>query len=202
MPGYKAEVEAFQNAVGLSGDGVVGQYTWDFVKESFMPSRPAFEALSESMKQQLFGDPLGGIPLGEHEDQFIPHASFRPNIVSIEVPRWFRHTGKMEMHRKAVEPLKTLLEAWNKAGLSRNIASFNGSVAFRRIRGGKTLSSHAYGIAFDINSAFNAIGANPALPWQPGCLLELVKIANEHGWFWGGHFRKRCDGMHFELAFA
>jgi hypothetical protein len=29
---------------------------------------------------------------------------------------------------------------------------------------------------------------------------ELVPIANELGWYWGGHYRKRLDGMHFELV--
>lgn len=30
-------------------------------------------------------------------------------------------------------------------------------------------------------------------------VLDLVKIANEHGFYWGGHF-PRLDGMHFEIA--
>jgi hypothetical protein len=35
---------------------------------------------------------------------------------------------------------------------------------------------------------------------QHGSVRELVSIANEHGFFWGGHFDKRRDGMHFEVA--
>jgi len=27
-----------------------------------------------------------------------------------------------------------------------------------------------------------------------------VPLANEHGFYWGGHFRHRPDGMHFEIA--
>jgi hypothetical protein len=34
---------------------------------------------------------------------------------------------------------------------------------------------------------------------EHGCLLELVPIANEHGFYWGGHFSRK-DGMHFEIA--
>jgi hypothetical protein len=33
-----------------------------------------------------------------------------------------------------------------------------------------------------------------------GCLRELVEIANGLGFYWGGHFSGRPDGMHFELA--
>jgi hypothetical protein len=34
---------------------------------------------------------------------------------------------------------------------------------------------------------------------QKGCVRELVPIANEFGFYWGGHF-SRMDGMHFEIA--
>ena len=32
-----------------------------------------------------------------------------------------------------------------------------------------------------------------------GCVRELVPIAHDHGFYWGGHFTRQ-DGMHFELA--
>jgi hypothetical protein len=43
---------------------------------------------------------------------------------------------------------------------------------------------------------------------EKGCVRELVPIANEHGFYWGGHFGSvvngkmigRMDGMHFEIA--
>jgi hypothetical protein len=50
------------------------------------------------------------------------------------------------------------------------------------------------------NAAFNPLGADPATFGEKGCLYELVPIANNHGFFWGGHFRRRKDGVHFELA--
>lgn len=31
-------------------------------------------------------------------------------------------------------------------------------------------------------------------------ILKLVPIANAFGFFWGGHYQNRLDGMHFELA--
>lgn len=31
-------------------------------------------------------------------------------------------------------------------------------------------------------------------------MRELVPIANDFGFYWGGHFRSRLDGMHFEIA--
>ena len=29
---------------------------------------------------------------------------------------------------------------------------------------------------------------------------QLVPLANKHGFYWGGHFESRPDGMHFEMA--
>ena len=39
----------------------------------------------------------------------------------------------------------------------------------------------------------------PALLGEKGCVRELVPIAHDHGFYWGGHFTRQ-DGMHFEVA--
>jgi hypothetical protein len=63
-----------------------------------------------------------------------------------------------------------------------------------------SLSNHAFGTAFDINADQNPLGHQPALPGEPGCVFELVPIAHKFGFYWGGHFKDRRDGMHFEIA--
>jgi hypothetical protein len=35
---------------------------------------------------------------------------------------------------------------------------------------------------------------------EKGSVRELVPIASEQGWYWGGHYQSRKDGMHFELV--
>jgi hypothetical protein len=42
------------------------------------------------------------------------------------------------------------------------------------------------------------LGVHPARIDQKGCVRELVEIAVDHGFYWGGWFPKRPDGMHFE----
>jgi len=51
-----------------------------------------------------------------------------------------------------------------------------------------------------VNADWNALNRTPARPGQRGCLHELVPIANRFGFFWGGHFIRNRDGMHFEVA--
>ena len=110
-------------------------------------------------------------------------------------------SGRLRFHVKAVAQLKALWAAWEQAGLLARILTFDGAYNPRFVRGSRsTLSNHAFGSAFDINTQWNRLGAIPALEGRTGSVRELVGIANEFGFFWGGHFRGRPDGMHFEVA--
>ncbi|WP_203423108.1 M15 family metallopeptidase [Sinorhizobium sp. BG8] len=107
----------------------------------------------------------------------------------------------MRFHRAAERQLTALWLEWESSGLLDRILTYDGAYVPRFQRKSKTkLSNHAFGTAFDINAAFNPLGAEPALMGQKGCIRELVSIANKHGFYWGGHFLVREDGMHFEVA--
>ena len=103
-------------------------------------------------------------------------------------------------HKKCEYQLVKLFERLEKENLHTKILSYAGSFNPRFIRGSRTqLSNHAWGTAFDINVPYNGLNKVPALLGQKGCLRELVPIANECGFYWGGHFSRK-DGMHFEIA--
>lgn len=108
-------------------------------------------------------------------------------------------------HREGEEKLKALFVAWEKAGLLKNVLTWGGSWVPRYVRGSRTvLSSHAWGTAFDINAAWNGLGEVPALYGSKGCVRDLVGLALENGFWWGGwgwpgSNPNRLDGMHFEL---
>lgn len=104
-------------------------------------------------------------------------------------------------NRRAAPQLQALWAEWEREGLFDRILTFDGSFVPRLIRGSKaSLSCHAFGAAFDINAAFNPLNQMPPLAGKKGSVRELVEIANKHGFFWGGHFRTRLDGMHFEVS--
>ncbi|MCB4767253.1 transglycosylase SLT domain-containing protein [Ancylobacter sp. Lp-2] len=172
------------------------------------PPRPSFRALvSLEDRQKLFGAfqfvsaPVAGNPeniriLGDWEAR---------NIVKVEIPlQSFR--GKpgplaLRFHVKAKDQLIALWLEWEKAGLLGHILTYDGAFVARFQRKSTTkLSNHAFGTAFDINAAWNPLGVEPAAIGEKGCLRELVPIANKHGFYWGGHFNTRPDGMHFEVA--
>lgn len=130
------------------------------------------------------------------------------NIVWVPIPQMLArglgepgHTGGMLFHRLGAQQLKDTWAAWEAAGLLDRVRTFDGSFSPRFVRGSTTsLSNHAFGASFDVNYQWNQLGAEPAAVGQVGSVRELVPIANAHGFFWGGHYNGRKDGMHFELA--
>jgi peptidoglycan hydrolase-like protein with peptidoglycan-binding domain len=181
------------------------------------PRPPDFSPLpNNSARQAMFGKFSF-----EHDPQPTNRENIRilggwaeENIVSVTVPQLVGvgipvaggtvpSRGKLQFHRKAVPQLLALWAAWEAAGLKDRVITWGGAFMPRLIRGKiaeKALSVHAFGCAFDINMAENALGVEPARVGKAGCVRELVTLANEHGFFWGGHFRDRPDGMHFEIA--
>lgn len=140
----------------------------------------------------------------------------RENIVRVTIPTSPHFAGRVvRMHRVAAPQFLALWSAWDKAGLLKHVLMWNGSWAprFKRFRGTRQereakaragteqdLSNHAWGSAFDINASWNQLGDIPAPIGQVGSVRELVPIAESLGWAWGGHFKGRPDGMHFEIA--
>lgn len=128
------------------------------------------------------------------------------NIVTVALPQLrgvvgAPADGRVPFHRAGADRLRELFERWERAGLLPRLQTWGGSWVPRFIRGSRsTLSNHAFGTAVDINAAWNPLGAVPTLAGRHGSVRELVPIANELGFFWGGHFTTRPDGMHFELA--
>lgn len=137
-----------------------------------------------------------------------------PQLVGVPIPIDDAHArlsdGRMQCHRLAELKILELFAAWEAEGLVNRILTYYGSFNARLKRKHfvakpENLSNHSWGTAFDITAKQNWLGAMPAVMGQRGCIRELVPIANELGFFWGGHFGSETsvsgrDGMHFELA--
>jgi hypothetical protein len=122
----------------------------------------------------------------------------------VEIPQLVGVKGagrakKFPFHKKVAGQVQGLFEMWEHYSYTHLILTYAGSWVPRFIRGSRTaLSSHAWGTAFDINAAWNGYGRRPAMFGDEGCVRELVEIAVDHGFYWGGWF-PRNDGMHFEV---
>ncbi len=207
-----AATRALQRAARLTIDGVVGPST-RAAAASFTatPSRqtspgpgPApFPALTEAAKDSLFGV-VAWVPVPGSSGDVKVTNGYQRNLVGVDVPELVGllgapPKGRVLMHKLVAPKLVELFAAWTEAGLIDRVKAWSGGLAFRRVRGGSALSSHARGIAFDINAPGLPLGKKDPGAGKPWSVAELVPIARDLGWFWGNDF-SRPDPHHFEVG--
>lgn len=212
---HDATIE-FQNIHGLDADGIVGPKTLGpafdkgyGLSHPIIAAPPVGKTLSYVDKQRLFG-PLAyvGSPEPGNPEAIKITNSWTKNLQKVEIPQLAGVSGAPKnctvlFHSKGAARFQQLWIEWEKDGLLHLVKSWSGAWAPRFIRGSKSyLSSHAFATAFDINAKWNSLGVNPPPSGTVGSVRELVPKANELGFFWGGNFPTRPDGMHFELVVA
>jgi hypothetical protein len=212
----------FQKKYDLTDDGVVGNSTYKKAIElgfnqqqviisvtdnSNVPPKPNFLPITgNSTREKLFGKfEYKASPTKQNPEGIIITDDWESkNIVRVNLPALSKATnGKftaMRWHNECEYQLVKMFERFEKENLHTKILSFAGAFYPRFIRGSRTqLSNHSWGTAFDINVPYNGLNKVPAMIGHTGCVRELVPIANECGFYWGGHFSRK-DGMHFEIA--
>ncbi len=92
------------------------------------------------------------------------------------------------------EPLKAAFNNIVNRGLEQTLYTFDGAFNIRLVRGSKVqVSTHAYGLAIDINAGSNRLGGPVTI--NP----DLAECFIREGFDWGARFH-RVDGMHFSRA--
>ena len=95
-------------------------------------------------------------------------------------------------NRDLVHPLSQALLNIINRGLVDQLKTWDGCFNIRKKRGATSASLHSWGLAVDINAAWNGFGKTPTM--SP----ELVKCFIDAGFDWGGTWKTK-DGMHFQL---
>lgn len=222
-PLTKAATKRFQVKAGLTlVDGIVGPKTlararlrgFGFLGEETADDGSGAGATIDVLKsmvqriqynamQKMFGL-LEYARTGKSGGIRITNGWAAKNIVEVEIPQLARVKGgqtTVYFHRKGSEQLKALFKAWETKKLLDRVLTWDGAFVPRCMRGSNALSCHAFGTAFDINAAYNPYGAKPVPRGKKGSVIDLVPIAEDHGFYWGGRFsERRVDGMHFELG--
>lgn len=116
---------------------------------------------------------------------------------------------KIYCHRALVGPLSVAFDYLITRGFVDELRTWDGCFNIRIIRGyekkfaelmsahktmeaNKYRSIHSWGLAIDLNAAWNALGVVPTLS------AGFVQCFTDAGFEWGGNW-KRKDGMHFQL---
>lgn len=98
------------------------------------------------------------------------------------------------VNRDIIQRFEATLYALIAANLYQEIRTWDGCFNVRRQRGSTTISRHAFGIALDINSAWNKL--NGAISWSE----DFLNVWRNTGWICGADFHTRIDAMHFEQS--
>jgi hypothetical protein len=100
---------------------------------------------------------------------------------------------KLYCNKDMVAPLSQAFKNLIDTGKVSELKTFDGCFNIRKKRGLSSMSLHSWGIAIDLNAAWNCFGCKPVL--SP----EFVKCFTDAGFDWGGTWSKP-DGMHFQLT--
>ena len=100
---------------------------------------------------------------------------------------------KIYCNKDMIAPLEKAFKNIVDRGLVDELRTWDGCFNIRKKRGATSVSLHAWGIAIDINAAWNGFGKPPTMS------TALVSCFKEAGFDWGGDWTKP-DGMHFQLA--
>jgi hypothetical protein len=100
---------------------------------------------------------------------------------------------KLYCNKDMIKPLEQAFKNLINRGYIIELKTFDGCFNIRNKRGLSSPSLHSWGIAIDVNAAWNQLNMKPNL--SPG----FVKCFIDAGFDWGGTW-KRKDGMHFQLA--
>lgn len=191
-PITRSAVINFQKTNGLVVDGKVGSITWNAL---FTGSTPVEQAPvdNDSVPPKPKTNAEAAKIFGNSE------AAVSSQLAFCEVPDVFKVFGLKNgkrgftCHKLLVPQFKKVFNEIAASGLASKIYSYEGVFNWRQIAGSSNRSLHSYAIAIDLNYEGNELGdATPAMD------RGVVAIFKKHGFFWGGDYVGRKDGMHFE----
>lgn len=116
-----------------------------------------------------------------------------------EVPKYVKRyiptiPSKIYCNKQMIVPLERAFLNIIGSDLEHEVKTWDGCFNIRKKRGLNSWSLHSWGVAIDINAAWNGLGKEHTMS------KELVECFTDSGFDWGGNW-KRKDGMHFQLSY-
>lgn len=99
---------------------------------------------------------------------------------------------KLYCNKAMIVPLTKAFTSLIKTGFVKELKTWDGCFNIRKKRGLASMSLHSWGIAIDVNAAWNGLNVTPVLS------KGFVKCFTDAGFDWGGNWTRK-DGMHFQL---
>lgn len=96
-------------------------------------------------------------------------------------------------NKDLVRPLTDAFGLLVSHGLANDLKSWDGCFNIRKSKAGHSYSLHSWGLAIDVDAAWNGFDREPKI--DP----DIVRCFEAAGFEWGGRWTVP-DGMHFQLA--
>jgi len=100
---------------------------------------------------------------------------------------------RLYCNKDLVAPLSQAFKNLITTGFVKELKTWDGCFNIRKKRGLSSMSLHSWGIAIDVNAAWNGLNKTPVLS------AGFVKCFTDVGFDWGGTWTRK-DGMHFQLS--
>ena len=100
---------------------------------------------------------------------------------------------RLYCNKDLVAPLTQAFKNLIATGFVKELKTWDGCFNIRKKRGLASMSLHSWGVAIDVNAAWNGLGKTPVLS------AGFVKCFTDAGFDWGGTWTRK-DGMHFQLS--
>jgi hypothetical protein len=99
---------------------------------------------------------------------------------------------RLYCNKDMILPLTKAFKNLISTGCVKELKTWDGCFNIRKKRGLASMSLHSWGIAIDVNAAWNGLNKEPQLS------KEFVNCFTLAGFEWGGTWTRK-DGMHFQL---
>jgi len=100
--------------------------------------------------------------------------------------------NKMYVNTYMVAPLEATFRALIAAGVHTEIRTYDGCFVIRKMRGLSSISLHSFGLAVDLNAAWNPLKGK--VTWSK----KFLQVWRDNLWTVGADWPTRTDGMHFQ----
>lgn len=217
-------VVRIQHAIGVEDDGIIGQRTVKAIARWQRDNGLTPDGIAGvSTLTKMFGDDIrpgkgkeGGVDRkidDEEHGQADTGGLQRPHGYQ-QIIKVFGKPGmnivtqsmragpngeiiNVRCHKLLAPIFKKVFDEIYKEGLSHCIKSFDGCYVYRRKKRGGSWSTHAWGIAIDINASGNPMVRNKRNMKITDGQKAIAPIFEKYGFYWGAAFG---DPMHFQYC--
>jgi len=182
----KAKIIELQKRVGTPADGFWGPKSTKAAQRHLrllMPYPNPWPSSNQSALRSFYGEP------GDES-----------NLVRVEAPIPMYYEGQkvktLWCHKLVAKSLvRALKDAYNKCPIY--VQDYAGIFNNRNMRGGKSKSTHAWGVAIDLRPETN--GNRRHWPTSADMPIQVMEAFAREGWTAAGAFWSR-DAMHFQAV--